>query len=98
MIAQDELVKNLFDGKVMLADLGYVGDPNFWTPVKFPRVQEERNTIQLHHSKRQVIERVNNRLKNFRSISGTWRHDNIFLSHLLQCHSKSLNVIFKYKN
>ena len=80
----------------MLADLGYVGDPNFWTPVKFPRVQEERNTNQLHHSKRQVIERVNNRLKNFRSISGTWRHDNSFCRICFNVIAKSLNVIFKY--
>ena len=91
-IAREDLLTNLAEGERVLGDLGYRGRENaLWTPFLNPRFDQETGMNVEHSRIRQVVERMNQRLKIFDCLKSVWRHEHLFLQ---QC----FNVIAKLTN
>lgn len=98
-IARDEgLGAEVNHDEMVLADLGYRGFDNFlWTAVQNPRVEEELESNHAHHQKRQVIERINKRIKQFDCFAHTWRHDHAFCKQCFNVVCKITNLILVHQ-
>jgi hypothetical protein len=88
-IARDGFLARLNPGEKTIADLGYRGrDEQLVTPIMNPVCQAEIHLNEAIHRKRQIIERMNKRLKQFNCLNIRWRHQHTFLN---QCfHSIAL--------
>lgn len=86
-IARDKLIPALDNGELCLADKGYVGEAqHILCPYKPPRNDYEHQVNYAINKKRQEIERINKRIKNFDCFSQEWRcqdynfHEKCFVS------------------
>ena len=93
-IARQGFILELHAHERVLADMGYIGEHSLWTPTKFPRVPAEVATNEKLNSIRQVIERVNQRIKIFRCLSSVWRHDFDFSRKCFNVVCKISNILF----
>lgn len=91
-IARDGFTDFLGPGQFALADLGYLGEPDkLLTPIKGPKTNEELRFNSVHHSKRQIIERLNRRIKIF-EVAKIWNRRDYDL------HGICISVICKITN
>ena len=74
-IARDKLCDHMKEGEKGLADKGYIGDIHFLCPFKPARTESETKFNSKHYSIRQIIERINARLKKFQCLKQIWRSD-----------------------
>ena len=92
-IARKELIGNLDVGERVLADLGYRGESqHLWTPVQNPRLQAEHDMNRELHRTRQIVERVNQRIKVFDCFKGIWRHDHEYCNRCFNVVSNLVNI------
>ena len=95
-IASEALVPALRQrGEKMLADKGYLGERDVLVcPIKeyanIPLTQHDRSFNRKLKSIRQIIERVNKRLKHFNAISHVWRHDH-------SLNGRCFHIVARYK-
>lgn len=74
-IARTSFVLQLLRGEKALADKAYVGDAHFLTPHRPAVTAEQKEWNALMNQHRQMVERMIKRMKQFRAIKETWRHD-----------------------
>lgn len=88
-------IASMRNNEVSLADKGYVGADKLWYPAKEPCTPEQRRSNYKLARLRQVIERANQRIKIFKSMAGTWRHDFEFNGKCFHVVCKITNIIFE---
>lgn len=96
-IARSDLIHLLNEGEALLADKAYLGEECFITPHRPARTETEKQFDAIVNKHRQRIERINKRIKHFRSVKEIWRHD-ISLHHfvfIVVTHITNINLIEK---
>ena len=104
-ISRAELVPKLLPGEFVLMDKGYQDDaePRFLSPIKKrpvggrPLDASEIGLNAAINRHRQIIERVNMRIKNFRCFKMCWRHDVDLHEVCFEVTCKMLNLIFEFE-
>lgn len=78
-IAREKLIPSMRGSELILGDKGYVGESD---KIMTPKVGRERDLSDedrifnaRHFRVRQLVERVFPRIKGWKSMSSTWRHD-----------------------
>ncbi len=99
-IARSGFIQNLRNGQLALADLGYLGEPEkLLTPIKKKKGQEltdvEKNFNYRHNQERQIVERVNKRLKIFKVVEYWNRKDFQFHEICVHAVAKITNLNFQ---
>jgi hypothetical protein len=74
-IARSAVVHQLGLQEKALADKAYIGDSHFLTPYKPAITEEQKEFNRTVHQTRQKIERIIKRIKHFRCLKETWRHE-----------------------
>jgi hypothetical protein len=73
----DDLLKE--NDEIAIGDKAYKGSYQFVTPHKVYKgkqlTEEQKKENKILESKRHIVENMNKRLKHFRVIKDTWRHD-----------------------
>lgn len=97
MIARVKLVGKL-GNEVLLADLGYLGEDCFLTPIKEASTSDERAINLRMHKLRQAVERANKRLKDWDVNGVLWRSsDHAFHGTCFLTVSKLVQFNFRFE-
>lgn len=77
-VYRDQLKYALGNNEYLLGDKGYLGDPSLITPFKNPHgdILRDPDKLRFNHKlqiRRQTIERINKRVKDWRLAASTWR-------------------------
>jgi hypothetical protein len=96
-IVRDSFCLNLDPGERALSDLGYIGEPNtLLAPIKDPTTLAEFKFNSLQVGERQVIERVNQRLKILNVVTSWDRLDYQYHGDCVEVICKITNIIFRF--
>jgi len=92
-IFRHHLKKSLTSGEKLIADQGYIGEPNHLLTARRNNTRNPKEQDELSHeyklnSFRQGIERVHKQMKHFNAAGGIWRGDDVN-------NGKSFHVICK---
>ena len=95
-IARSSFIEHLAANERVLADLGYQGEPKLIVPIRGQLTAEEKEWNYVMSKKRQIIERVNQRLKIFAVVKHWNRKDLEIHEIMVLVVCKITNIIFKY--